>query len=322
MFAHRPAHKPALLLVATVLATVFHASEAALVDTEAGDTSGQAEPHDLARAVLLERAMACEDELCLERELDEEAVAQAVRAAEVKIATSSRGICCFTDCYYRHCKSTCNWWAVNGRVPGCCRSNFIGGSCRVATSRVAKEPADAAQDERGGDADADSATGCYNPGERSQGAAGHPRADEKPCCDGQDSVEVSGEWGKFCPGGVGGGAALPDGQRRAAAMAPDAIPAAELGAVRTTLSDLTKGCVALQKGERRNCMQETLDTVLVNVARVARRHAPWKEPEEEDPYRFYNGFGGGCRDCPNHDSSYYCMCASTCRFWLYGPNNC
>lgn len=45
---------------------------------------------------------------------------------------------------------------------------------------------------------------CYAKGERGQGAAGHPAVQWKPCCDGQAQVEKAGDWGKFCPGDVGG----------------------------------------------------------------------------------------------------------------------
>lgn len=46
---------------------------------------------------------------------------------------------------------------------------------------------------------------CYAAGERSEGAAGFPAMEYKPCCDGQSAVGRDGDWGKFCPGGDAGG---------------------------------------------------------------------------------------------------------------------
>lgn len=42
---------------------------------------------------------------------------------------------------------------------------------------------------------------CYPPGDRAIGAAGFPEVEFRRCCDGEEPVPRSNDWGLFCPGG-------------------------------------------------------------------------------------------------------------------------
>lgn len=184
--------KSAFLLTIAALGAALNRADA-LRNPKGNEIAfADAGPHSLARDELLARAIACEDMLCLERELDDKLIHSAVRPFMIirnakkekeDQGAGARSSCCpQTPCYLEQCKNTCNYWQNNGGLTPCGDS-----PCGYNSFTAPTEP---------GSTDTQT---CYKPGERSQGADGYEQVSYKPCCDGRAPVDKIGQWGKFCP---------------------------------------------------------------------------------------------------------------------------
>lgn len=140
MWARREMQKRAAALLVAVLAASLNKAGAASVGPGSDITRAHAEPHVLAREKLVMRAMACEDELCLERELHEKLIVQAVRTVKIDSTIRKAAMCCETGCYYQQCFHTCMWWLRSSywRAPECCY-----GSCGISRFLVSDNRAEA-----------------------------------------------------------------------------------------------------------------------------------------------------------------------------------
>lgn len=184
--------KTAVLLSIAALAVAQSRADAVQSHTGNGYPFEYAPPHALARDELLARAIACDDILCLERELDDKLIHNAVRPFLIVRRTTKRNeepetqvrsSCCTEfPCYYSQCADTCNYWQRNGGISPC-----VNGPCGSRSFGAQSEPVSINDGT------------CYKQGERSEGAEGYQLVPYKPCCDGRVPIEKIGAWGKFCP---------------------------------------------------------------------------------------------------------------------------
>lgn len=124
--------KPALLLTIAALVAALGQADVSRSNNGHGVMFKHVAPHDLARDELLARSIACEDMLCLERELDDKLIHSAVRPI-TRIVTPKKQVdeedkaekscCAETPCYFNQCMNTCNHWQVHGGATPC------GGPC-------------------------------------------------------------------------------------------------------------------------------------------------------------------------------------------------